>query len=156
MIQGEMYKYNNDIYSTFSDIFRSVLDRHVPLKWKITRGNQGPFMIKQLSKAIMNRCELRNRYIKWTSRENFLDYEKAKTTCNNLSKFTENSYFDKVTSKDFMSNKAFWNTVEPFFTNKGFLTNENITIKHKNKIVTNNSKLANLFNNHYTNVIENT
>ena len=64
MIQGEMHKYNNDMYSTFCDIFRSVLDRHALLKWKMIRRNQGPFMTKQLCKAIMNRCKLRNRYIK--------------------------------------------------------------------------------------------
>ena len=34
MIQGEMYKYNYDMYSTFSDIFRSMFDRHAPLKRK--------------------------------------------------------------------------------------------------------------------------
>ena len=67
MIQGEMHKYNNDMYSAFSDVFRSVLDRHAPLKRKMIRGNQGPFMTKQLSKAIMNRSKLRNRYIKWPS-----------------------------------------------------------------------------------------
>ena len=65
------------MYSTFSDVFRSVLDRHAPLKRKIIRGNQAPFMTKQLSKVIMNRSKLRNRNIKWSSRENFLDYKKA-------------------------------------------------------------------------------
>ena len=155
IIQGEMYKYNNDMSSTFCDVFRSVLDRHAPLKRKMTRGNQGLFMTQQLSKAIMNRSKLRNRYIKWPSRENFLDYKKAKNTCNNLSKFAKKSYFDKVTSKGFVSNKAFWNTVKPFLTNKGFLTNENITINLKDKIVTDNSKLAHLFN-HYINIAENT
>ena len=131
MIQGELYKYNNDMYLTFSDIFRLVLDRHAPLKWKMIRKTQGSFMTTDLSKAIMNRCKLRNRYIKWPSRENFLHFEKAKHTCNNLSKFAENSYFKNVTSKGFVSNKAFWNTATPFLTNKGFLTNENVTIKHK-------------------------
>ena len=109
------------------------------------RGNQGPFiMTKQLSKAVMNRCNLRNRYIKQPSRENFLDYKEAKNTCNNLSKFVKRSYFDKIINKGFMSNKAFWNKVKPFLTNKEFLINENITIKHKDKIVTDNSKLAHL------------
>ena len=154
MIQGEMYKYNNDMYSTFSDVFRSVLDRHAPLKMKMIRGNQGPFMTKQLSKAIMNRSKLRNRYIKWISRENFLDYKKAKNTCNNLNKSAKKSYFDKVISKGFVSNKAFWNIVKPFLTNKGSLAIENITIKYKDKILTDNSKLAHLFNNHYTNIVE--
>ena len=72
IIQCEMYKYNNDMYSIFSDVFRSVLDRFAPLKRKMIRGNQGPFMTKQLSKAIMNRSKLRNRYIKWPSREKAL------------------------------------------------------------------------------------
>ena len=156
MIQGEMYKYSNDMYSTVSDVFRSVLDRHAPLKRKIIRRNQGPFMTKQQSKAIINRSKLRNRYIKWPSRENFLDYKKAKNTCNNLNKSAKKSYFDKVTSKCFMSNKGFWNTVKPFLTNKGFLTNKNITIKYKAKIVTDNNKLAHLFNNHYINIAEST
>ena len=57
MIQGEMYKYNNDVHSTFSNVFRSVLHRHAPLKRKMIRGNQGPFITKQLSKAIMNRSK---------------------------------------------------------------------------------------------------
>ena len=107
IIEGEIYKYNNDMYSTFCDVFRSVLNRHAPLERKIIRGNQGPFMTKQLSKTIMNRSKLRNGYIKWPSRENFLDYKKAKNTCNNLNKFAKKSYFDKVTSKRFMSNIAF-------------------------------------------------
>ena len=89
----------------------------------------------------MNRCKLRNRYTKWPSRENFLDYKKAKKTCNNPSTFAKKSYFDEVTNKGFVSNKDFWNTVKPFLTNKGFLTNENITIRHKDNIVTDNSKL---------------
>ena len=146
MTQGEMYKYNNDMYLTFSGVVRSVLHRHAPLKRKMIRGNEGPFMTKQLSKTIMNRSKLRNKYIKWPFRENFLDYKKAKNTCNTLKKLAKKSYFDKVTSKDFVSNKAFWNTVKPFLANKGFLTNKNITIKHKDKTVTVNSELAHLFN----------
>ena len=52
MIQDEMYKYNNDMYSTFSGVFRSVLDRHAPLKRKMIRGNQKPFMTKQQVKQL--------------------------------------------------------------------------------------------------------
>ena len=41
-----------------------MLDRHAPLKRKTIRGNQEPFMTKQLSKAIMNRSsKLRNGYV---------------------------------------------------------------------------------------------
>ena len=82
--------------------------------------------------------------------------KKQKTHATTLKKFPKKSYFDKVTGKVFVSNKALWNTVKPFLTNKGFLTNENISIKHKDKIATDNSKLAHLFNNHYINTVETT
>ena len=119
------------------------------------RGNQVPFMTKQLSKVIMNTSKLRNRYIKWPSRKT-LDYKKAKNICNNLNKFTKKPQFHKVIRKVFVSNKAFWNTVKSFLRNKGFLINKNITIKHKDKIVTDNYKLARLFNNDYIDIVEST
>ena len=37
IIQGGIYKYNNDINSTFPDVFRSVPDRHAPRKSKMIR-----------------------------------------------------------------------------------------------------------------------
>ena len=45
-------------------MFRLVLDRRAPLKVKKVRGNQGPFMTNELSKAIMNKFKIRNTYQK--------------------------------------------------------------------------------------------
>ena len=131
-----------------------MLVKRAPLK--MIEGNQGPFITKQLSKAIMNRSKLRKRDTECPPRENSLDYKKAKYTCSNLKKFAKKSYFDKVTSKGSVSNKAFCNTVKQFLTNRGFLTSENIAIKHKDKIITDNYKVAHLFNNHYINMVEST
>ena len=55
LLKGEMNKNNNEMYSTFTKVFRLVLDKHAPLKAKKVRGNQGPFMTKELSKAILNK-----------------------------------------------------------------------------------------------------
>ena len=65
-----MYKTQNDVFTTFTDIFRSVIDKYTPLKTKIMRRNPAPFMTKALSKAIMTRSRLRSKYNKWQSREN--------------------------------------------------------------------------------------
>ena len=151
-----MYKSNKEMYSFFTKVFRLVLDKHAPLKVKKVRGNQGPFMTKELSKAIMNKSKIRNKYQKWPSRENFLVLKEAKKFCNKLTKSVKKAYFRKATGKGFVNNKAFWNTVKPFLTNKGFLTNETIAIENKGKIVTDKSKLVNLFNSHYINIVEKT
>ena len=47
------------------------------MKTKMLRGNNSPFMTKDLKKAIMNRSRFKNRYNKWKSRENFLNLENS-------------------------------------------------------------------------------
>ena len=106
-------------------------------------------MTNELSKAIMNKSKIRNKYQKWPSRENFLAFKEAKKFCNKLTKSVKKAYFHKVIGKGFVNNKAFWNTVKSLLTNKGFLTNETIAIENKGKIVPDKSKLVNLVNSHY-------
>ena len=50
LLKGDMYKNNRDMFSTFTEAFRRVLDKHEPLKTKRVRGNQSPLMTKELSK----------------------------------------------------------------------------------------------------------
>ena len=86
LLKVEMYKDHNDKFSAFTNVFRYVLDKHAPLKTKTIRGNHKPFMTKNLSKAIINRSRLRSKYLKWSSRGDFLEYKKTKTLCNSLNK----------------------------------------------------------------------
>ena len=47
-------------YDLFKQMFLTVVDKHAPLKKKLIRGTQAPFMNKELSKDIMHRSKLRN------------------------------------------------------------------------------------------------
>ena len=82
LLQSEMYKSNNKMYSTFTKVFKLVLDKHAPLKVKKVKGHQGPSMTKGLKKAIMNKSKIKNKYQKWLSRENFLALKEVKKFCN--------------------------------------------------------------------------
>ena len=62
-------------------------------------------MAKELSKAIINRSKLKNRYKKWPSRENFLAFKKQKNICKNFNKKTKKNCFSKITSNGVMGNK---------------------------------------------------
>ena len=144
------------MFSTLTETFRKVLDKHASLETKRVRGNQSPFMTKELSKVVMNKSKTRNKYIKQLSRENFLAIKTAKNYSNNLTRTTKKNFFQNVTKSGFASDKKFWNTVKPFLTNKGFLTDDNISIKVNDDLVAEKTKLANLFNLHYINIVENT
>ena len=154
LLKGDMYKNNRDMFSSFTETFRRVLDKHAPLKTKRVRGNQSPFMTKELSKEAMNKSKTRNKYIKWPSGENFLVMKRAKNYCNNLTRATKKNFFHRVTKSGFANNKKFWITVKPFL--RHFLTNDNISTKVNDDLVTDKTRLANLFNLHYINIVENT
>ena len=62
LLKGDMYKNNRDMFSTFTETFRRVLDKHAPLKTKRVRENQSPFRAKELGKAVMNKSKTRNKY----------------------------------------------------------------------------------------------
>ena len=53
MIKGKFYKEKN-MYESFSDTFKAVVNKHAPLKEKIVRGNNPTFMRRELRKTIMN------------------------------------------------------------------------------------------------------
>ena len=63
----KIYKCINDMFKTFTGVFRLVLDKHAPLKTKIIRRNQAPFMTKAVSKAIITSSRLRSKFNKWQS-----------------------------------------------------------------------------------------
>ena len=65
LLKGDMYKNNRHMFSKFTETFRRVLDKHVPLKTKRVRGNQSPFMTKELSEMAMNKSKTRNKYIRF-------------------------------------------------------------------------------------------
>ena len=65
-------------YDDFKDIFMTTLNNHAPEKKKIVRGNQAPFMSHCLSKAIMHRSKLKNKFNKNHTGENKINYKKQR------------------------------------------------------------------------------
>ena len=123
LIQGELYKNCENPYTKLSEIFSEVLNYHAPLKQKSVRGNDDPFMNRELSKAIMTKSKVKNSYVKWASQENLVAYKKAKKKCNSLARKAKRKFFKEASKSGVISNRTFWKTVKLFLTNKGCMTN---------------------------------
>ena len=128
LIQGDVYKTENS-FSKLTEILSETLNKHAPIKSKTVRGNQAPFMNKVISKSIMNKSRIKNKYLKWPSRENYLAYKRIKNKCNNLLKKSKKIYFLKHAGEGSATGKQFWNTVKPFISSKGILSDDNIIIE---------------------------
>ena len=63
-----------------------VFDKHAPLKQKVKRATEVPYMTKALRKAIANRSRLENRYYRLKTDESKKTYKNKRTIAANYIK----------------------------------------------------------------------
>ena len=115
-------------YLVLTNVFSNIANKPAPLKNKILRRNDAPFMNKGLRMAIYTRSRLRNRYFKNPTKENETSYKKQLNKCVSFRKKSITQHFSKITIKGIMTNKQFWKTMKPFLRNKGCLENNEIIL----------------------------
>jgi len=153
------YKEIDNAINSYDELTKrvsSTIDKHAPIKTKILRGNDSPFMTKELRKAIMNRSRFTNKYNKWKSRENFLNLENSRKIVKELTFSAKKDYFKKASEDGIITNKKFWKTMKPLMTNKGIFATNLITLEEDGELISDEKDLAEIFNNHYVNIVENT
>ena len=95
-----------------------TLGKMTPIKQKHIRGNQSPFMNKDIHKAIMTRTRLRNRFLKEPTQMNRLIYKKQRNYCVSLIPQNKKQYYVSLNVNHIKDNKNFWRVVKPNFSNK--------------------------------------
>ena len=131
-----------------------TLNLFAPIKTKYARGNQMPFMTKNLSKEMMTRSRLRNKYLKDKTEENRLLYTQQRKKCVSLLKKAKINYYGNLNVKDITDNKNFWKTVKPFLSNKS-KTSGKIHLYENGKLLNSESETAKVLNNFFSNIVKN-
>ena len=120
---------------TYLNFCIRALDVCAPRKTKYVRANNSPFMIKIISKAIMTRSRLRNKFLRNRTPENRIAYNQQRNFCVSLIRETKREYFNSLNEKLVTDNKLFWNTIKPFFSDKG-ANREKYTLIEEEEILT--------------------
>ena len=103
-------------YETFHNVYLNVLNKHAPIKPKVIRGNQAPYITKAYRKTVMKRSELKTKYLKNSTFENFSKFRKQKKFCSRPYKRKRKKFLDKLDIKLSTGNKKFWTTIKPFLS----------------------------------------
>ena len=141
----ELRKNEDQGYFHFEVTFLRVLEKHAPMKQKVLRANDKPYMTKILRKAIMRRSALRKKYLKEKSEESLKFFKKQKNYTKRLAKRERTKYFANLDLNNYTDNIKFWNTVKPMFSSSCIGSNK-ITLVEKGEIVTDDKVLAETFN----------
>ena len=154
-------------FDSFKDIVDQTLDKHAPLKMRYVRANQAAFMNKRISKEIMKRSRLRNKFLNSKSEIDRRAYKKQRNICVSLIREEKKSFFSNLNPSVINDNKTFWKTVKPLFTDK-IQTKSKITLierkvisKEGEKTITSeevlqeDEKIAEVFNKFFVNIVPN-
>ena len=143
---------NCENYNAFETKFLEVLDVHAPLKKKIIRANEVPYMTKALRKAIATRSRLENRHYRDKTDETRRAYKKQKNYCSNLYKKERKKYYANLDVRKITDNKRFWQTMKPLFSDKNLGTNS-ITLVEDKDIIAEDAEVANTLNPFFENAV---
>ena len=138
----------------FKMTFLNALNSFAPVKKKYLRANHSKFINKELSKAVMLRTKLRNKFLKEKTTETRSGYNKQRNICVSILRKAKRSYFENLDIKNLSDNRKFWGTVKPLFSNK-VRSNDYITLNENDLLIRNEYKLANIFNTFFVNIVPN-
>ena len=147
----DLSKLSND---DFNSILMRLVNHHAPQKRKYLRGNDQPFMTKELRKEHMKRTMLLNKFRKNNSHENLIAFKKQRNYCVKLLRDTKKSYFSNLEPSNIANNKKFWKTVKPLLSDKT-VTSDDILLTEKDNIITDSKSIAEIFSNFFSNAVKN-
>ena len=153
-LSNEVFCNNDNGLEKFCKTTMDTLNFFAPIKKKYARGNQMPFMTKDLSKEIMTRSRLRNKYLKDKTEENRLLYTQQRNKCVSLLRKTKINYYENLNVKDITDNKKFWTTAKPFLSDKS-KTNDKIHLNENGELLNSESETAEVLNNFFSNIVKN-
>ena len=131
--------------------FKNIVENHAPLKTKVVRGNDAPFITKELRREIRHRSKLKNIARKtktFTAKRAFRD---QRNKCTKIRRQNMKSYFENVTES---GGKRFWDAIKPFITDKGTHGNDEYVLEENGKLVKEPEEISEIFNHYYTNIVE--
>ena len=142
----------DDVMWAYNLLLNDIVNLHAPVKSRILRKPQIPYMNGELRKAINVKAMLRRKFNRCKCIHTWSLYKKQRNHVTSLKRKSLTQYFN-VRCNSNVNTKQFWNTVKPFFSNKNCSSND-VTLIEENKLVTNVNDVCNIFNDYFVNIAE--
>jgi hypothetical protein len=132
-------------------MLKDVIDKHAPIKERYNKASKSPYMNGELRRAVYKKRMLRNKYNEYRSPVSWDLYRKQRNQVTRLKRQSLRTYFFERCAGGPKS-KDFWPTIKPFLSKKSSQDDTDIILCEDNKIVSEQSKVCNIFNDYFINV----
>ena len=153
-LRDELSRYCRDgtTYEHFNAAaVEKALNKHAPFKKTSVQANDGPFMTKALSKAILLRTRLRNMYKKCKTQEKWNAFKKERNKYTKILRKAKVDCYGILDLKDISDNRKFWKTVKPLFSDK-IRTPGSITLLESEELISDDKQVAEVLNDYFINI----
>ena len=117
----------------------------------ITLDKHAPFMNKKLSKEIMKRSRLRNKFLNTKSDIDRKAYNKQRNYVASLLRNEKKNFYSSLDTKVVTDNRTFWKTVKPLLSEKVTKHSE-INLVEDDKIISRDVQIAKKFSEYFINI----
>ena len=136
-------------------LFVQKFVKHAPIKKRYIQYNDKLFINNEISKAIMTRRRLRNRYSKNRREENRKLFCKQKNNNVSLLQRSSKDYFENLNEKNITDKQTFLENRQTLLVKKTHLSEAiNLTEEENNSLLTNCEEVAKELNNFFANAIK--
>ena len=140
-------------YNEFEGLVEEILDKYAPYKKAIVRGNNKQHVSKEMRKEIMHRTKLKKIANKTRNEEDIRKYKRQRNKIVKLNKVAKKRFFRSLDPASIGSDKHFWKTFKPLFSNKSPNTQEKIILVENGSRIICDKQIAECFNEHFVNII---
>ena len=149
----------NSVYSSFQQQLQSIMDKHAPMKTYSNRESKWlrkPWLTKGIQNSIKKKQFFYNKYLK-NNKDRFwyLKYRAYKNRLEYLIKISKQKFYKNYFENNLKNSKKVWNAVNEIIHKGKKQQSTEIFLNEDGKIITDQNKVANIFNNFYANVAEN-
>lgn len=140
----------DDIMWSYNKMLTDVIDSHAPVKQKLLKKPQAPYMNGPLRKAINVKAMLRRKFHKYKNGHAWSLYRTQRNLVTSLKRKSIQEYFNQKCNST-TNSRSFWKTVKPFMSEKCKLNNT-ISLQENDKLVTNQQDICEIFNDYFINI----
>ena len=124
---AEIFDSVDDSYWFFSKLLGDIISEHAPVKTKILKRTQVPYMNSTLRKSINVKNMFWRKYNRNKSQENWERYRTHRNYVTKLRKQSMNNYLMNKCNGP-TNGREFWNAVKPLISTKNMTSNDNIML----------------------------
>ena len=145
---SEIFDNIDDSYWFCSELLKSVIDMHAPIKKRTIKYKQVPYMNCNLRKSINVRNAFKRKFDKHKTSQNWERYRKHR---NLVTKQRRNSLLEYLKNKCKRNNQnghEFWKVIKPIISDNNKASND-IILMNDDTIINDPLHVANTLNNHF-------